>query len=306
MLHVYNVCGIALGLALGAAVPAAAAPPSTQGTRAFTVTVTGAGTRHMILIPGLLSSGQVWDPVVRQLSHRYRLHVLTVAGFAGVPAVAGPLLPRVRDDVIAYIRENRLERPVLVGHSLGAFLAIWVASNAPDLVGPIVAVDGVPFQPALNDPSTTATAMEPLARQMRTLYGSMTPDQIEKQTRLALGRMISDPAAVAVAASWARHSDGGAAGQALYELMTTDLREAAADIRSELLLIAAAKAVESTPDALEAVRRAYEAQVARVTHHRVIAATRALHFVMLDDPEFLLSAMDEFLRPGTTSLPEGE
>ena len=37
---------------------------------------------------------------------------------------------------------------VMVGHSLGGFLALWVAATAPDAVGPIVAVDGVPYKTA--------------------------------------------------------------------------------------------------------------------------------------------------------------
>ena len=49
------------------------------------------------------------------------------------------------------------------------------------------------------------------------------------------------------------------------------------------------------PDRLEAVQNAYEAQVATVPHHRVVAATQALHFVMWDDAPFLYATMDAFL-----------
>jgi N-formylmaleamate deformylase len=107
----------------------------TSGDRAFVVRVTGTGPRSMILIPGFLSHGEVWDEVVAHVGTRYRCHVLTLAGFAGVPAVDGPLLPRVRDEIIAYIKETKLDHPVLVGHSLGGFLALWVGSTAPDLEG---------------------------------------------------------------------------------------------------------------------------------------------------------------------------
>jgi len=299
MPQIMKVTGIVMGLTLGGTALAGAwpgvAPQTTDRTRAFTVRVTGTGNRPMILIPGLFSSGDVWDGVVEHFSSRYRLHVLTIAGFAGVPAVDGPLLPRVRDELIAYLREEHLDRPVLVGHSLGAFLAFWVASTVPDAVGPIVAVDGVPFMPALTNPSATVADVKTQAEQMRALYRSMTPQQIGMQSRMALTQMITDPANIARAAGWAAQSDGRATGQAIYELMTTDLRGEAANIRSDVLLIAAAKGVASIPDRLEAVQNAYEAQVARVPHHRVVAATQALHFVMLDDAPFLYATMDAFL-----------
>jgi pimeloyl-ACP methyl ester carboxylesterase len=118
---------------------------------------------------------------------------------------------------------------------------------------------------------------------------------------MALTSMIANPADVAKATEWAGRSDPGTAGQALYELMTTDLRGEVANISSDVLLVAATKIVASTPERLEAALSAYEAQVAHVRRHRVVAARRALHFVMLDDPPFLLSTMDEFLERATPS-----
>ena len=46
----------------------------------FTATVTGQGP-DVILIPGLASSGAVWDATVEQLSPTHRVHVLQVNGF---------------------------------------------------------------------------------------------------------------------------------------------------------------------------------------------------------------------------------
>src|SRR5690349_19386423 len=72
------------------AAPPAAAPDAHP---AFQVSVTGdpAG-RPIILIPGLASSGEVWKDTVAHYCGAARCHVLTLAGFAGIPPVAGPLL----------------------------------------------------------------------------------------------------------------------------------------------------------------------------------------------------------------------
>lgn len=298
MPKIMKVTGIVAGLLLGGSALAGASPAAAQTTdrtRAFDVRVTGTGDRSMILIPGLLSSGDVWDGVVAHFSSRYRLHVLTIAGFAGVPALDGPLLPRVRDELIAYIREERLERPTVIGHSLGAFLAFWVASTVPDAVGPIIAVDGVPFLPALGNPLVKVADVTAQAEQIRTLYRSMTPEQLGLQTRMALAHMISDEANIARATIWAAQSDGRAVGQAMYEVMTTDLRGEIAKICSDVLVIAAAKAAATSPNRLEALQNAYQAQVALVAHYRVVPAAQALHFVMLDAAEFLYATLDDFL-----------
>jgi pimeloyl-ACP methyl ester carboxylesterase len=102
----------------------------------------------MILIPGLQCSGAVWNEAVVFYSDKYQVHVLTIAGFAGEPAIPGLPLSTVRDDLIRYIRENKLNHPVIVGHSLGGFLALWIAATGRDMIDRIVSVDGVPFLPA--------------------------------------------------------------------------------------------------------------------------------------------------------------
>ena len=92
---------------------------------------------------------------------------------------------------------------------------------------------------------------------------------------------------------WGRASDGLTMGRAVAEMMTTDLRAQVANIRTPVLLIAAGDGL--TADMQNAVLAAYESQVSRVPRHRVVLANNARHFVMLDDPAFLFSAMDSFL-----------
>ena len=66
----------------------------------------------MILIPGLQCSGAVWNEAVVFYSDKYQVHVLTIAGFAGEPAIPGLPLSTVRDDLLRYIRENKLIIPL--------------------------------------------------------------------------------------------------------------------------------------------------------------------------------------------------
>jgi len=261
---------------------------ATEKLRSFSVARVGHG-RPMILIPGLLSSGDVWSSTVDHFKDRYECHVLTLAGFAGQPPIPAPFLQTVRDDVLRYIAEKKLDRPVIVGHSLGGFLAYWIAATAPDKVGPIVAVDGLPYLGALGNPQATPETNRPMAERIRTMYASFNKEQLAGQSKMAFAQMITDPKEVEEATAWSAASDPATAGQAVYEMMTTDLREAVASIRTPVLLVGAA----GSPSAL------YEAQVAKIPVHRVVMAEKAKHFVMLDDPAFLFSTMDQFLSAET-------
>jgi pimeloyl-ACP methyl ester carboxylesterase len=302
--RVFSAAFLALGL-VTAALPALSQPVAqtapaiapVQGSvtrlRSFSVVRVGHG-RPMILIPGLLSSGDVWSSTVEHFKDRYECHVLTLAGFAGQPAIPAPFLQTVRDDVIRYIADQKLERPVLVGHSLGGFLAYWIAATAPEKVGPVVAVDGLPYLGALGNPAATAEASRPIAEQMRKMYASLTREQLAMQSGMAFAQMITDPKQAEAATAWSAASDPATAGQAVSEMMTTDLRETVAAIRTPVLLVGAASSAKDDA-ARQQLTAAYEAQVAKIPDHRVAMAEHARHFVMLDDPAFLFSTLDAFL-----------
>ena len=261
---------------------------------AFRADVSGSGPA-MVLIPGLDSSGAVWSGVIDRFKDRYTCHALTLAGFAGQPPLATPSLSVVRDAILAYIDDNRLERPVIVGHSLGAFLAFWVAASAPEKVGPVIAIDGVPFLPALMNPSATVDSVSGQAGAMRTAMERTSAEQRERQSALSLASMISDPAHVRVAQSWAAASDPRTSAQSMMDLMTTDLRSEVSHIKTPVLLVMAGALFASNPAALSAVEGAYERQIAGIVRHRTVVAVKARHFVMLDDPAFLTATMEEFL-----------
>ena len=99
--------------------------------KVFEVAVEGSGP-PVILVPGLATTGEVWRGTVERLRDRYQLHVLTLAGFGGPEPIGAPFLPRVAAALAEYVDERRLERPVLVGHSLGGFVSLLAASSTPD------------------------------------------------------------------------------------------------------------------------------------------------------------------------------
>lgn len=260
--------------------------------RSFSVVVKGKG-RPMILIPGLSSPGEVWDETIAHYSDRYETHRLTLAGFAGTRPIEGEFLPAVRRELAGYIRSKKLDHPVIVGHSLGGFLGFWIASSEPGLVGPVIAVDGLPALGALMNPGAAAEQLAQQADAMYELLKGQTSEQFAAQTRMALRGMITDKDALDRVSAAAVKSDPQTVALAMKELMATDLRPHLKDIRTRVLLIAAAGGMPE--EYAKGVRERYEAQVASVPEHEVLVATKARHFVMLDDRELFQDAVDSFL-----------
>jgi len=289
-LHAQSAAGTKTRAATTSAMPTAARP--------FTVRVTGRGPA-VVLIPGLMSGGDVCDATVAQFSDRYELHVVTLAGFAGVPAIAGPaFMARARDALLAYVNDRKLDRPVVVGHSLGGTLAFAMAAAAPNALGGVLAVDGVPFISALSDSTATEDGMRPRVAVLRTMYGALSPAQLGEQTRASLPTLMHDTSHVMRGVRWAEGSDPATVGQAMAEMMTTDLRGRLGAIRIPVMQMMAAGAFPS-PEFRNTMKQRYAAQLVAMPHAELVVAERAYHFIMLDDPTFFHATLERFLANAT-------
>jgi pimeloyl-ACP methyl ester carboxylesterase len=248
----------------------------------------------MILIPGLGCSGAVWDTTVAHYQSRYQVHVVTLAGFGGEPAAASPSLDAVRRDLIAYIDAEQLDRPVVVGHSLGGFMAYWVAATAPEKVSAVIALDGVPFLGEYFHEGATVATSQPGAEKIRQHMASLSAERFAAETRQSLAMMITDPQNLEAVAKDSTRANPGVVGERMYELLTTDLREDVAKITAPTLLIASGTFADDRGRSEIAAHAS--SQLAKIPNHRVLVAPpNARHFVMLDAPGFVFSQMDAFL-----------
>lgn len=242
--------------------------------KAFGVEVTGEG-RPIILIPGLGCPGDVWREVVEHLGGEYEAHVLTLSGFAGRDPIDEPLSAAVRRDLTRYIRAKRLKDPIIIGHSMGGFIAYWIASYHPDLVGPVIIVDA---SPALSGGLDEAN-------ELRTKWRTATDAQYTAQIRSAFNSMTKVPKRMAPVIDEIVRSDRKTIGDAIYEMVTTDLRERVKDISAPVLIIAADGGLQ---------KRIRE-QTESIPDHEMVVIPNARHFVMWDEPAAFFKVLDRFL-----------
>lgn len=265
-----------------------------QAASAFKAEVTGSGPA-VILIPGLASSGEVWHGTAQHLCGPRQCHVLTLAGFAGQPAIEGELLPQVQSQLAEYIATNKLGKPVLIGHSLGGFVAMKFAASHPDMVGKLVIVDSLPALGATQVPNITADQLKQMAGAMRErmLAGAET-DYAASQRRTVM-TMVSKPEDVDRIAGWGQRSDRKVVAGAMHDLMANDLRDDVARIQAPTLVLGTWVAYKDYAPR-EAIEQVYRTQYARLPGVRVEMAQSARHFIMYDDPAWMYDRIDQFLK----------
>lgn len=106
----------------------------------------GDGRNQVVAVHGITASAMAWPPVARQLSADWTLVAPDLRGRGAASELPGPYgLKRHAEDVCAVARQAGSE-VVLVGHSMGAFIALLAAAAEPDLFRKLVLVDGgLPF-----------------------------------------------------------------------------------------------------------------------------------------------------------------
>jgi len=265
----------------------------------FSVKVVGKGP-PMLLIPGLTSGGAVWDDVVAAFADQYQCHVFTLAGFAGQPPVAADStwLLRMRDAIVAYVKTERLERPVIVGHSLGGFLALDIAAHEPALPRAVVNVDGLPFLPASISPDATIESVRPMVAQMRRAMTGGTPAQAaqaEQMQEMQLRSMVRDTSHLPMVRSMGRASDRATVSEAMAALYAVDLRADLARVTAPVLNLHAWIAYRSYGQTRPRMEQLLANQYAALRSGTTRISDTAYHFIMLDEPKWLIGEMQTFL-----------
>ena len=268
----------------------------TETSYPFDVKIEGNG-KPIILIPGLACSGEVWNETVEKLKNNYECHILTLAGFSTQEPISldSGFLPKIEVSIKKYIENELEDKPILMGHSLGGFLSMSLASHDSSLLEKIIVVDSYPFMAAAYNPNATEKNVVPQAKMMKRMI-LQTPDSTyAKQQKVTMGSMMNDPEKIELSTQWSIESSKETIGQAMYELMTTDLRDDVAHIRVPTLVLGNWYAGKDYGITKEMTQQNFESQFQKTTFVKVEIADKAKHFIMWDEPNWFYDKVENFL-----------
>lgn len=259
-------------------------------------TVYGQGS-PVVLIPGLISGGQVWDETVAVLKDRHECHQLTLPGFAGVaPFESGPYLPKFKNAIIEYIRTHDLRDVTLVGHSLGGFLSLLIAMDDIEEVSRIVVVDALPFLAGAMNPAAKAGIDTAMIRRYIDSFATLDLEQTRAARLAAAKGNVLDSTKWNNLVEWTMASDVVTEANAVGELMGTDLREAVGSIRIPVLVLAAHADMPQFPQfTAEYVGTLYRDQYKAIPDVRVEVTPKSRHFIMYDELDWMTAHIRRFV-----------
>jgi pimeloyl-ACP methyl ester carboxylesterase len=233
-----RIAGTALALSaiVAWAIPAspAAAQPATGTRNAASVLnweKRGARSgRPLIFLPALGFQGSYWSKVCEAFEPSHPVYVVTFAGAPGMASCQSPCLDRLVADVHRLIEQERLERPILVGHLLGGHVALRVAGEYPESVHGVFCIPPLLVRPPLDKRSAAGV-------KVTEHYMTESPEMWESLLRMEATRAVHDAQLADEIMENLRKADRETYGRVMGELVADPIETWLPKIRVPVLLM---------------------------------------------------------------------
>lgn len=253
----------------------------------FAVAKTGTGKQAIIFIPGFASSGDVWNETRANFEKEFTCYTFTMAGFAGVKPQPNASFKNWETEIVNYIKANKIEKPIVIGHSMGGGLALAIASDYPELIGKIVVVDALPCLAALRDPSFKSQENNDCSSMLNQI-GGMSEDEFLQMQKRNMAMLLADASKQDEVISWSMKSDRKTFSEMYCDFSNTDLREKITAIKCPSLIL--------LEFGFSNYKAPIEAQYKNLKTASFQYSNKGLHFIMYDDKEWYLSQLNNFIK----------
>jgi pimeloyl-ACP methyl ester carboxylesterase len=261
----------------------------------------------LILVHGFACSPEVWSGLAKELGPEFRLHFVTIAGFAGsaAPRVAQEsYLKTVRDEIVRYIDAEKLKKPTLIGHSMGGLTSLLVASKEGPKVGRVIVVDALPFFGLMFNPLATTEQMLPQAKALEQRMAGLDDQQFERQAKASVSILTKSAEKKELLLKWSKQSDRKVYVKYLGELMAYDARPELKTITCPVTVLYAYDEAMGVPEAQ--LKRLYATAYADLKTVNINSVPGSFHFIMWDQPQDFYRAVKEVLVPVSAPQPSNQ
>ncbi|MBK5279469.1 MAG: alpha/beta hydrolase [Bacteroidia bacterium] len=89
----------------------------------------------LVFLHGFCENHEIWDDFIPTLSLHFKVITLDLPGFGESPSLKTAFtIKEVSQAVIAFLELLHIQKSIIIGHSLGGYIALALAEERPDLV----------------------------------------------------------------------------------------------------------------------------------------------------------------------------
>jgi pimeloyl-ACP methyl ester carboxylesterase len=120
--------------------------------------------RPLIFLSGLGNTAHIWDNFAPKFTRKYHVYAITRRGYGrSTHAQTGYTPERLSDDILAVIAQLKIEKPVLIGHSIGGEELSFIGTHHPEVVSALIYLDAAyayAFYDAAGDYTATLKSLQ--------------------------------------------------------------------------------------------------------------------------------------------------
>jgi len=109
-------------------------------------TVKSKSAENLIFLHGWGGCWQSWYPILERLKNDFNLYAPDLPGFGDQPIPMPYFLENYVDFVVDFIIKNKIENPILIGHSFGGAIISKIAADKRLPLSKIILVDAAPIR----------------------------------------------------------------------------------------------------------------------------------------------------------------
>ena len=182
------------------------------------------------------------------------------------------------------LKEKRLKKPILIGHSIGGTLSLWLASVEPDMFSKIIVVDALPASAALMIPDYNGNRIAYDNPQSKNML-AMDSASFAAMNAQVIPYMCRNAEKQQTIMTWMNKADRKTYVHGYIDMLNLDLRETIANIKIPVLVLAAANPDKAT------VEKTYNAQYKKLPSAVIYYAENSAHFIMYDQPDWFVKKL---------------
>lgn len=264
------------------------------------VEVMGTGPIPVVLIPGLMCDWTVWKTFMTRNTATYTMYAVTLPGFGksdAPPLVKGTnpsstvWLDNAERAVVKLIADKKLDKPLLVGHSMGGHIAIRLAGKHSDKLRGVVALDGFPAFPIGPTDLTLKDRAAAIDGQYAAGMDAVTDEAWASQVKAGLKAWVKNEERSKQLGESCSLVPRTTAMRYFLELLASDARADLTNAACPVLLVAAIPDPGAGNGPTGQLRAAWEAQSKLAPKGSLVFFEDTRHFVMDDAPAELDAAI---------------
>ncbi len=259
------------------------------------ITVEKSGNGPDVIIITGLGGTAPWNGVIKKLSLNHTCYLISIKGLNGEHNPDFPGLHAIEKEILDYVSAEKIDHPVLMGHSLGGHTALNLSARNDNMFDKLILVDAFPFSLSIYNPAYTTDLALQQADMYKKQITALSDQQYTAMWQENIQELISDTAYQKIVLDEILQSDRKCVVEAQTFVLTNDLRSDLKSIRCPVVVLCSSYPFNRANLTTEVIRQRIEGQFQNIANCNIFINNQSRHFIMIDTPDWFMDQINSSL-----------